>query len=281
MKTLLAPTDFSKNAEEALKYAIAFAEKTQRKIIFYHATFQLIPTSEPQQVYEKIITKEIAQKTTELKKVVDAIYADMGLIRNPDTTRFMVAFERSAVTGILDATRKHFIDLIIMGTQGATGLKKIFVGSNTVSVIENTNCPVLAVPAKSKYKAIERVSFAAGDLKTLKQEVGKAIPYMQQLKAKLELFHIGDTFGAAGEAEETESLRKQIVKKYAFHDISITMIRDNGESIDEQIMDHIKAAKPDVLCIVTHKRSFWQRLFDQSQASTLAFHSKIPVLILK
>ncbi len=281
MKTILAPTDFSRNADEALKYAISFAEKTQRKIIFYHATFQLIPTSEPQAVYEKIITKDIAQKTTELKKKVDEIYTEMGLIRNPDTTRFMVSFERNAVTGILDTTRKHFIDLIIMGTQGASGLKKVFAGSNTVSVIQKTDCPVLAIPAKSRYTTIEHVSFAAGDIKTIKQEVGKVIPYMQMLKSHLEIFHIGDTFGEADEALHAETLRKQIEKKYAFHNLTLTMLRDNGESIDEQIMAHIKTTKPDILCVLTHKRSFWQRIFDQSQASTLAFHSKVPLLVLK
>lgn len=49
------------------------------------------------------------------------------------------------------------IDLIIMGTTDASGLKEIIIGNVTVDIIAKSECPVLAVPSNYKHKSIQKI----------------------------------------------------------------------------------------------------------------------------
>ncbi|CAN5532599.1 hypothetical protein BH23BAC1_BH23BAC1_33470 [soil metagenome] len=68
-------------------------------------------------------------------------------------------------TGLLDENIKALseeldIDLVVMGTTGATGLKEVFLGSNTSHAIENLDCPVLAIPEHTKFSPINKIFYA-------------------------------------------------------------------------------------------------------------------------
>ena len=51
------------------------------------------------------------------------------------------------------------MDLIVMGTKGASGLKEVLFGSNTVHVIKNAKCPVLAVPSEFVFESPREILF--------------------------------------------------------------------------------------------------------------------------
>ncbi len=57
-----------------------------------------------------------------------------------ETIQFQHAF-----SGIIDESEKNNIDLIVMGSQGASGLQEMFIGSNTEKVVRRSNVPVLVI----------------------------------------------------------------------------------------------------------------------------------------
>lgn len=81
-------------------------------------------------------------------------------------------------------------DLVIMGTQGASGLKEIFLGSITNGILKKTTTPVLAIPEGYEFKSFKNVVLSV-DNNRVKDE--KGVQFMKKLlkafKANLMLFH--------------------------------------------------------------------------------------------
>ncbi len=68
------------------------------------------------------------------------------------------------------------IDIVVMGTHGASGITELILGSNTASVIEKAPVPVLAIPANAVYTGINNVVYAYDEIKS-------GLPSFQRLLA--------------------------------------------------------------------------------------------------
>lgn len=127
MKTILVPTDFSKNAENALDYAISIAKKGKYKIILLNIYQPLIspPSFDvPVQYYlesSESMQKKASDKLNELKKkVIKEGRAECDIL-----------FQEGLVGEvIINVAKKKKAELIIMGSQKTKGLTKIIAVSD-------------------------------------------------------------------------------------------------------------------------------------------------------
>ena len=146
MKTILALIDFSDASTNALSFAAELAKRASSHLVILNI---LHKGDDEEEVKNKLITIE-----SELKK---SFGTDLNC-------------ESSFAHGDLISTVKKIItvhspNLIVMGTKGASGLKKILIGSNTVNVIANTKLPVLVIPEVARFenflkKGKSRIVFA-------------------------------------------------------------------------------------------------------------------------
>lgn len=284
MRTILVPTDFSDCSANAVKYAILFAEKTERKLLFFHSTFLLIPTRSSGTAYMNAVKADKEAKLKTLTEFIEKIYRSLKIKRNENNTKFLVKFGHPVVENINEVINEQFIDLIIIGTHGATGFRKVFVGSNTASVIEQSYCPVLAIPHKYKFSGIKTIAYASSDLDSLKKELKKIIPIAQKLEASLKIFHI--TAGAESLTKKTEKFNSEVFIKslshfFKFPDMSLSVI-DGGKTIlVDAIGNFVKHNKPDVLVMLTQKRSFFDKIFHTSQTKEISYQSRVPLMAFK
>src|SRR5690606_29019172 len=142
MKNILVPCDFSKPAVNAFRTAVDLARKSKGSILLLHVielpTIQ-DPIVMPAVAFEGDFRKEMTDATnTRFEKLI-ARYNTGGM---KITTQ--VAFN-SAMNAIQDVTRKKKIDLVVMGTHGATGLREYLIGSNAEKIVRHSPVPVLAV----------------------------------------------------------------------------------------------------------------------------------------
>ncbi len=133
MKTILAPVDFSNASTNAVSFATEISKRSAARLVIVHI-FQ--KREDEDEVKNKLIFLE-----AELKK-------SFGLD---------LIFESVLAHGNLTDTLQKIIevqdpDLIIMGTKGASGLKKLLIGSNTVNLISKTKVPVLVIPEVARFK---------------------------------------------------------------------------------------------------------------------------------
>ncbi|MBK9319386.1 MAG: universal stress protein [Bacteroidetes bacterium] len=151
---ILVPTDFSEPANAALEYASKLASDSGGCITIFHGISihvansteeaEFITTSE----LERIENEQLVQLRHQISK------------RYPKVQYDIVSKMGFPVELISDIVKERKTDLIVMGTRGASGMKEILVGSNTASLIHQTECPVLAVPEQTTFTGIKKIVFA-------------------------------------------------------------------------------------------------------------------------
>jgi nucleotide-binding universal stress UspA family protein len=186
--------------------------------------------------------------------------------------------DSSFISSLERLARYQKADLIIMGITGSTRLEQIFMGSNTLNMVEKNVCPVMIVPPDARFKGIKNVLFAT-DLK----DIEKTTP-VRPLQSILNLFnptlHIvnvdSDHF-----VELTESYKKEkaklesILKDYKKEFYFIRMF-DFVDAITQFSQDK----NIDIIITVRRKNSFLSSIFKSSHTKKLAFHSNVPLVAI-
>ena len=283
MRTILVPTDFSDCSADAVKYAIHFAEKTERKLLFFHSTYILIPTRSSSFAYLNAVKSDKEEKLKQLISFVENIYHSLKIKRNENNTKFLVRFGASVVENIAETINEQFIDLIIMGTHGATGFRKVFMGSNAAKVIEQVNCSVLTIPYKYKFSPIKKLAYASSDLNKVKKELKGVVSIAKKLDTTLDIFHIitGKAVLKRYEQFNSKEFMKSITHHLKFYKMSLYVIDRGDKNIATAIDGFVKHNKPDMLITLTQKKDFFERLFNTSQTKELAYNLKTPLLAMK
>lgn len=148
---ILCATDFSEASGEALRLALALAEKHQAEMTFLHVVENLTEMSEAAArvlVDVESLRQDIDRRTRErLQEALAAAGATTARVE----TRVAVG---SAYKEILKIAAVERMDLIVIGAQGHSLLERMLSGSNAQHVIRAATCPVLTVrPTKVKAKA--------------------------------------------------------------------------------------------------------------------------------
>jgi Universal stress protein family len=200
-----------------------------------------------------------------------------------DNTKFVVNRSPSVLESISETINEQFIDLIIIGTHGATGFRKIFLGSNAASIIEQSYCPVLAIPNKYKFNGIKTIAYACSDLDNLQNELKKIIPMAQKIEASIQIFHIvsGKKAIISYENFNAEVFMKSLLSHFKFNNMSLDLIDSKENSLSISINNFIKHNKPDLFAMLTNKRSFFEKIFTTSQTKEMSYQLSIPLLAVK
>ncbi len=270
MKTILVPTDFSENAVNALYYAIEMAKAEKAKLILLHVYHMDYANQQLQANPKKDEITEAEKRSDKQLKGLFTKVAHAGKVKCE-----MVSKLDLAVDGILATAEEKNVDLIIMGTKGASGLGKFLFGSNTASVIEKASCPVIAVPEGATYQSLKKITYAtdyhASDLSVIKQLAEMADP----LKAQITILHIYEKDEAKAKEEMTR-FELEIGKKINYENISYQVI--SGSNTEEALEKYLKSEATDLLVLCTHKRDSLDKLFGSSITKKLAYQTKVPLM---
>ena len=215
MKTILVPTDFSKNAENALHYAINIAKRMQAKIILLH-TFHIENNNAPLPLSMVDKQVEVAKKKSDDQ--LKALYNSVSHGSNHPID--YISSENFLTDELLRLTEERNIDLIIMGTQGASGsLSKQIFGTNSSQVIEKAKCPVLAIPEGALTNYIKKIVYAS-------EFIDSDIPSLQSIanlaelfEAEIEVIHISE-FDDADSQKALEKFKSKVTKNVSYKNIS-------------------------------------------------------------
>jgi nucleotide-binding universal stress UspA family protein len=272
MKTILVPTDFSKNAENAIDFAVAFAQKENSMLILLHAYHITYPVSDfPGEI--------IAEEISETKRVADEKLKKLCLeiMQTEKVKCERVCKEGLATDVILEASEKMHPDFIVMGTKGASGIKEVLWGSNTAKVIEKTQHPVIAVPDGAVFDGIKKITYAtnyyASDIDAIKILSEIAEPF----KAIINILHISDgEYIPENENELLKQFVSKVSKKVDYNNFSFQLIL--GQDVEKELSNYLKEDSTDLLSMSTLHRNLWEKLFGKSITKKLAYHTNVPLL---
>jgi nucleotide-binding universal stress UspA family protein len=277
MNTILAPTDLSKCADNAVRYAIRFAEKNKSHLIFFHSTFLHIPTRSSTKLYLKTVEAEKENKAKLLSDNIDRIYKGLSKKRNDKTSSLIVKYSPEAVTDIMQMLKKKSIDLVIMGTKGASGVKEVLIGSNTAKVISEAKVPIIAVPEKAEFTSIGKITYAtdyhASDISALK----KLIAFISPFKPPINVLHAAnEELTPYTEMALLNQFKYKAKKNLKYPRLSFAV--KYGKQVEKVLQEHIREEKPDLIAMSTKDRNLLEKLFGTSSTQKMAYHSQIPLL---
>jgi nucleotide-binding universal stress UspA family protein len=281
MQKILVPTDYSNDAKNAAIYALEIAAKTNSEIIFLH-TYHVPVFDNESNTYEsyKIILENIEKEEEQKMKVFldDLKEFENGKFKSIDiSSQVKLGFLKDI---ILEIAQNEKIDLIVMGTRGASGIKKALIGSNTSNLINESNIPVLAVPENSVFKGLDRIVFACDYHLTENENKLYLLTELALLfGSEILIFNVVDdqeklpSFDHALQGLKIENILRGAAHSYHFAN------KDNHD-ISEIIDDFLVQQKADMLVTIPKRLDFINSLFHKSLTKEMVCHSKIPLLAL-
>ncbi len=275
MKRILVPVDFSKEAEAAARVAARIAKKTNSEIFLVHMLELPVTTidpaemntisSEPQIIY----FMKLAHKKFETFKNLPFFKG----LRVIETVQFQHAF-----SGIIDESSKNNIDLIVMGSQGASGLQEMFIGSNTEKVVRKSKIPVLVIKKNIENFEIKNIIFASDFNKESKSTFHRVINFARLFDAKINLLYI-NTIHNFNTSDNIEKRIALFMDDFDFDNYKTNVYNDI--SIEKGILSFGRKINADLIALNTHGRSGLSQLFNGSIGQELANHALRPVITFK
>ena len=275
MKKILVPIDFSEQALYACKVAASIAKKTNSEVILLHLLDVPSGSIDPAEATGStggaqtiFFLKAIHKKFEEFKKL--PFFEGINVI---ETVRFHKAFD-----GVIDESNKQRADLIVMGSQGATGLKEMLVGSNTEKVVRHSQIPVLVIKQDIENFSINDIIFASDFSEGSKNSFKNVINFASIFDAKIHLLYI-TTISNFEPTKTSEAKLNSFIDSFNLKKYSINIYNDI--TIEEGILNFGKQINADVIAINTHGRSGLSQLFSESISKELANHALRPVITFK
>jgi len=266
MKKILVPTDFSEHAENALSFAIGIANRFGSRITLFH-TYKVRSTAGMLVSIDRYIKKDADGDLTSILAKAETQLMNGASIEG-------VVVKADAIEAIANKADKQGYDLIIMGTQGASGLAEVFMGSTTNGVIRQSGTPVLAIPEGCQFKAFRSIVLAM-DSKEIESDgiLNTLVSMVKAYEARLSVYH--KVQGADDQGIDAAlSYWLEGVEHANHFDFS-------EENVNDSITSFLEEYGGDLLCMIRHKRGFLASLFHQSVTRKEAFTSKVPLLILQ
>ncbi len=270
---IIVPIDFSTNSKNALEYASAIAQATKSNIILVYV---VRPTTY-NEVIVGMMAEEVAEKKAagimEIKKIIHELD-----VKYKDVIYDYEIYEGETPAEIIRCSIDTHANLIIMGTHGASGFKKIFFGSNTASVIEQSACPVLAIPENYSFKIPKKIVFAtdyhSSDLFVIEQLAKIAIVFSSEIN----ILHIieDDESTLQDKQEEIKQFLATIATKIPYSKICYKLFQ--SKDIPVGIESIIEQESADIISLSSQKRNNIEKLINKSMTKELSFHTKVPLL---
>lgn len=276
MKRILVPVDFSPTSKKALNFAAGLALKTEGNITLYHL---ITPeTTNSVGIYHDVRAVNEQKELSSLKRLQRL--SKKGMTGYPGIFISSVVDRKPVVRNILKFAEDNYIDLIVMGTQGASGLQKVTVGSVAAKVLSKSDIPVLLVPEKytsapvkdivftTNFDAADRQAFPflfqlAGYYDALVTFVNVMNPYQNN---KEEIDKNIENYGYVLQREYNDA-------KMQFRQLKTTSVTDTLESLHKEI-------PYDLLVMARRKLGWSSRVFKQSFTRKMAHITTLPLLIV-
>jgi len=274
MKHILVPIDFSEQSKCAAKVAAKIAKKTNSEVFLLHmldmpqSIVDAMSGSDNTTPASLLFMKKVHERFDELKKQ-DFFEG----IKVTESVQFHKTF-----AGVIEESKKDNIDLIVMGSSGASGLTEMVVGSNTEKVVRHSEVPVLVVKKGASKMNIGSVVFASDFGAESKSKFQNVIDFVNIFDAKLHLLYV-NTPHKFNSTKIISTTMTNFIADFEIRDYDTYVY--NETTIEKGILNYSDEVGADLIAINTHGRSGLSSFFNSSVSQDLANHALKPIITFK
>ncbi|SNT27756.1 Nucleotide-binding universal stress protein, UspA family [Ekhidna lutea] len=273
MKKILVPIDFSEVSEHATQFAIELAEKNDAEITLlnclhfdYHAGYEFTSFTSAKSLLAdfKGVMEEKMKKFVKLfqtRRRINTMVSEMHL-----------------VMGIKDMVTEQGYDLVVIGTNGTSGLEEALVGSNTEKIVRKIPCPVISVPSRCSVDGIKKILVPI-DIREIKSSFLKQIGDLQrQFDAQIEFLWVKTPHNIENEIVVSAEL-SEFTESFNIKDYEFTVVKNVFPS--DGILLHADETNADMIAMPTHARRGISHWLSGSLTEDTVNHIDIPVWSFK
>jgi nucleotide-binding universal stress UspA family protein len=277
MKNILVPTDFSDNAWNALSYAAHLYSSTPCNFYLlnvYGMDFsnRSVLSGQSKEKYELEGNREKSHRL-----LAEHVEKAKGLNVHSGTRFDSISILEDLLTAMQQAVKEHDIDLIVMGTKGASNYEHKVFGSNAINTMEQLHdCPILSIPLDAEPDDINEVVLPTDyQIKYNDAHIRELTGLLNNCDADLRILHVADD----NELDEKERTLQHFLKSqlgnttYTFHHLS-------GKDVNETVKHFIDSRESDMLAFGNKQHSFISKLFSTNMTVEFGMFSKVPLFVM-
>jgi len=262
MKKILLPTDLSPVSAHALTYALPLAQRLKAEIQMLHvATKVPVDAGSP-----KTLPTTAADWAAQQPALAE--YSEVPI-------SYTETQGAEATDLILEACESEKPDMVVMGTRGSGGLRPGALGGVTISVIQNSEVPVLAVPDSAHYKPIKHIAYATDFNNESFNVVKTLIAFSRLLDARLTCVHV------RGEHEYWDRVKRMYYEQlYSLDQVtpSLDLAILHGDNVLHSIQEFARTHEVDLMAMLNRRRDLIDSLYGHSLTREAVLHCRMPLL---
>ncbi len=275
IKNILIPTDFSETANLAVAHGANMAHLFNAKIFLLHSVETTLYTGGPgEPVLVQEAEKVYQMGVAELKKVAEEISSKYKV----DITQLTVSGKPAAA--ITDAIKENNIDIIVMGTHGASGFEEFFMGSNAHKVVNLAHCPVISIRVTTTNVGFSNIVMPIANGLHSRQKVNNVIDIASKYNSTVHVMGLLETNDPVDDNKFGIKLESVLhTLKHANIKYTTKLVRGHNPAVEA--MKYSEEVNGDLIVIMTDHESDLTGMFLGTVAKQIVNHSKIPVMSIR
>tara|TARA_R110002049_G_scaffold195369_1_gene364480 strand:- start:382 stop:1230 length:849 start_codon:yes stop_codon:yes gene_type:complete len=277
MKNILIPTDFSKNAMNAINFALEFFKYEKTVFYFMHAYQNEFYDHEElvsRKVFDDVLNNVRNESQQNLEKLLKKVKEKAP---NPRFTYHTISSYNTLVEEANSIVDRYNIDLIVMGTKGKSNEQHIVFGSRTFQVLKYVQCPVLAIPSNYTNTQPKHILFPTNYLMPYKRRELKLLSDIAKpYRSVIDVLYVSKSNKLSIRQEDNKCFIKDIlcVNKVNFY-------IEDSKKIAETVKNYISKNKIDIIAMVNTQHSFLEDMLFPSTIDRVSLGLEIPLLAMQ
>ncbi|MBL4709830.1 MAG: universal stress protein [Flavobacteriales bacterium] len=265
MKTIIIPTDFSKNALKAFDFASDFFTGSDYQYLI--CTTYTIPSGGTSSLFS-LLEQLRLQAEEEMNQFMELIKKDYPLIYQSSKSFVLQGWFTGQVNAL---AQEEMADFVIMGTKGASGMKEVLLGSHAADLINDLSIPVFAIPFEYEKSKLKSILFSYDGNSLTDKTVSFINGLSKGFDLPINLFHVRRKADAP--IQNWGAIEDQ------FNNRHISLYEAFADTYEEGLKSKIADLNA-ILVLVSRKKSFWDRLMKRGQSKKAIMHLHMPMLVL-
>jgi nucleotide-binding universal stress UspA family protein len=273
---IIVPIDFSEQSTIALNQSYNLARLTGADITLIHVVDEDMFSSMLNLFADK--DKQIELLMTGVKFKMNEVAEE---VRQKSGLNVQIRIEHGKIyEQVVKVAEELNAAFIIMGTNGPTTLRKKFIGSNAIRVINEAHCPVITIKGKEHRSGCNTIVLPLDLTKETKEKVGKCIEIARYFNSEVKVVSVIETEDEFLVNKLTRQM-EQVVDFIKNDNIKCAGELIHHKNISETVIEYCNKVKADLLIIMTQQEMEWNDFFIGTKSQYVINHCDIPVCSIR
>ncbi len=263
---ILLLVDFSEYSENQTEFAFSISEIIDAQVIFVHNLPEIPPTMADEQAREEMIRTETEEAITKLQKLAKGRVGEDS---------FHIA-SKPILSTLKDLSDDAHFDWVLAGLKGTGALKRILMGSTTISIIDESDLLTIAVPSLTPLSMPEKLLVGIHPKFRLNKEQLNIV--LTSLKSHIKHLEFFTVLKEDEEMKPAKDHLESLQKEYEAYHPEIQLFQ--GDDTLALLKSRVENTHDSFLVLQEGTRMITDRLFRKFTINELIYSGKTPLIVL-